>query len=317
MNTLARPTSATLDVPVRALLDNVHEELIDGDGPVYGVIDRLTKGLEAHRVSVSPDVWGASARALTRHPLTHLLHQDPFTRRCFYKPRGYAGDARMLDYIYGHTDDDDSTALGTRILAANQEGPAPCAVRHRKDLLASRIDAAAARVRAPRILAVACGHLREGHASQALLNGEVGELVAFDQDARSLSVVAREFGHLGVTTVHGRIRDLIVGRSDALTGFDLVYAAGLYDYLNAEHAQRLTQTLFSRLNAGGTLLVANFLPGIRDRGYMESFMDWHLVYRSMDEIAALASQIPLDQQASSTTFEDPARNIGFLEMRRK
>jgi extracellular factor (EF) 3-hydroxypalmitic acid methyl ester biosynthesis protein len=56
---------------------------------------------------------------------------------------------------------------------------------------------------------------------------------------------------------------------------------------------------------------------IRDRGYMESFMDWHLVYRSMDEIADLAGKVPLDQQASSTTFEDPARNIGFLEMRKK
>ena len=41
------------------------------------------------------------AGACLNHPIRDLLHQDPFTYRAFAKPRGYAGDAVMMDYIYG------------------------------------------------------------------------------------------------------------------------------------------------------------------------------------------------------------------------
>ena len=301
--------------PVRQLLDDIQHEILSSRTPLESTIDRLTRGLEQVRTSLPADVWTRQAQELVAHPLTHLLHQDPFTRRCFTKPRGYAGDARMIDYIYGEADDDDSTALGRRILEANFHGPAPKAVRYRKQMLAAAIDAAAARVGRPRVLAVACGHLREGRIAEAVQQRRFGELIAFDQDSRSLAVVEREFGALGVRTELGRVRDLIVGRHAAdLTAFDLAYAAGLYDYLREDAARRLTRTLFGMLNPGGTLLVANFLPGIRDRGYMESFMNWHLIYRTMREIEALAEAVPQDQIARTRLFDDPTHNIGFLEI---
>src|SRR5215475_11877146 len=34
------------------------------------------------------------------HPFAELVLQDPYSRRAREKPRGYAGDAVMLDYIY-------------------------------------------------------------------------------------------------------------------------------------------------------------------------------------------------------------------------
>lgn len=316
MTSLALATEQHIDTtPVRRLLDDIHLEILDGMAPLESTIDRLTRGLEAFRTSLPGGLWAQQARALVEHPLTHLLHQDPFTRRCYTKPRGYAGDARMIDYIYGEIDDDDSTELGARILEANRQGPAPQAVRFRKDMLAMAIDAAAARVERLRVFAVACGHLREAGVSAAVQQCRVGELVAFDQDSRSLALVEREYGDLGVRTEHGRVRDLIVGRHAAdLTGFDLAYAAGLYDYLRDDHARRLTQTLFDMLNPGGRLLVANFLPGIRDRGYMESFMNWHLIYRTMEEIEALADAVPRSAVASLRLFDDPTHNIGFLEI---
>lgn len=41
--------------------------------------------------------WISRARS---HPILSLLHKDPYHRRAFEKPRGYAGDAVMLDMIY-------------------------------------------------------------------------------------------------------------------------------------------------------------------------------------------------------------------------
>jgi len=36
------------------------------------------------------------------------VHADPLTYRAFSKPRGYAGDAVMMDHIYGYRREDTS-----------------------------------------------------------------------------------------------------------------------------------------------------------------------------------------------------------------
>jgi hypothetical protein len=35
------------------------------------------------------------------HRVREVVHLDPLTKRAFSRPRGYAGDAVMMDYIYG------------------------------------------------------------------------------------------------------------------------------------------------------------------------------------------------------------------------
>ena len=96
--------------------------------------------------------------------------------------------------------------------------------------------------------------------------------------------------------------------------FHLIYSTGLYDYLQQTSGQRLTATLFEMLAGGGRLLVANFLPGIPGVGYMESYMDWKLVYRTRREILDLAAEIPQAQLHEVKIFAEENRNIIFLEL---
>ena len=154
--------------------------------------------------------------------------------------------------------------------------------------------------------------------SRAIQDRQIGEIIAFDQDARSLAVVRRDFGGVGVSCAQGRVRDLIAARHRpfAAGGFDLIYSAGLYDYLKDDTGRRLTQALFRLLNPGGVLLTGNFLTGIPDRGYMETVMDWTLIYRTAEEISALVADIPPAQVATIRSFTDPAQNIGFIEVTR-
>ena len=49
---------------------------------------------------MNPAIAAAVGRQILTHPLGELLHRDPFTRRGFDKPRGYAGDAVLIDYLY-------------------------------------------------------------------------------------------------------------------------------------------------------------------------------------------------------------------------
>jgi hypothetical protein len=77
--------------------------------------------------------------------------------------------------------------------------------------------------------------------------------------------------------------------------FDLVYAAGILDYLPDALARGLCAALRGLLRPGGELLVANFLPGSKSTGYMEAFLDWWLLYRTPE---ALLSLLPLDSPGS-------------------
>src|SRR5262249_1235250 len=151
----------------------------------------------------------------------------------FMKPRGYPGDAELLDLIYGDTPfTGEMTRLGALIHGVAPSQQSCRSVRERREILAKLIDRTAAEHRLPRILSLACGHLREAQRSDAVKNGAVGEIVAVDQDALSLSV-ARESNGAVITPVKASIRRFLVDAT-IYGDFDLIYSAGLYDYLDDE-----------------------------------------------------------------------------------
>src|SRR5262249_18730203 len=158
--------------------------------------------------------WQEYAGDCLNHPLRDLLHQDPFTHRAFAKPRGYAGDAVMMDYIYGLGETGDAaqeaTPLGRAIFAYMSSRPSAKAVRYRRQLIAQTIDRVASRGSA-RVLAIAAGHLREVELSSAVQQGHLDEFIAIDQDPASLAVVARDYARFGVRTIEGSVRQILAG----------------------------------------------------------------------------------------------------------
>ena len=284
-------------------LDGVQEQLHAGQ--IAGALDELFDDLRERREE-EPEDWQAYARACLSHPISGLLHQDPFTYRAFAKPRGYAGDAVMMDYIYGLGEAGsaarNATPLGRAIFQYMDTRPSAKAVRYRRRLIAALIDRVAERQDA-RVLAVAAGHLREVESSRAMQHGNVQEFVAFDQDESSLAVVARDYARLGVQTMAGSVRQILSGKAK-LGQYDLVYAAGLFDYLGDAAAAALTCRMFDMTRPGGLMLIPNFLTGVRDAGYMEAFMDWHLIYRNHADMMALAAALPRSSVADCQVFDD-------------
>ena len=68
--------------------------------------------------------------------------------------------------------------LGASIFKHMMAQQGGLSVRSRGEILADLIDETANGFKLPRILSIACGHLREGLLSAALKQGRVGELVA-------------------------------------------------------------------------------------------------------------------------------------------
>ena len=252
-----------------------------------------------------------------KHPVFPLIQEDPSSRRSFQKPRGYPGDAVILDLLYGDIiDPGPMSAVGKLVNRWTLACAAPTSVQLRRTLLTNLLDETAAERAGCRVLSVACGHLREGQSSAALRSGRIAELVALDQDPESLAVVEREQGQAGrVRPLRGTVKELLVGKVD-VSGFDLVYAAGLYDYLDLRAATALTANLLARVSSGGRLLVANFAPELPDIAYMEAMIDWHLIYRDETEMRAIADGATAKVPATYRTYRDEPGNIVYLELRR-
>jgi hypothetical protein len=301
-----------------ALLDQVFERIRAGQ--VEEGMNQLLPELQARRLILTDAEWAEFVRRCLRHPLRGLLHQDPFTHRAFTKPRGYAGDAVLLDFIYGLEEGwsvpEETSELGRKLFAYTTRSAACEGVRARRGFMADYIDRLVAEVPRPHILSVAAGHLREGLLCAALKRRKVGRFVALDSDKLSLEVVERAYLPYGVESLLMSVRQLLTGRAK-LGQFDLVYSTGLFDYIQQTTARRLTWSLFQMLRPGGRLILANFLPGIHDVGYTESYMDWKLLFRTRHEMMDLTYEIPEAALREVRLFAEEHQNIIFLEITRR
>lgn len=301
------------------LANRVILEASNSQSRIAEALNKVIHGLYEYRQKTEDRIWTADLSNFRDHPMTSTVHQDPFTRRAFEKPRGYAGDAELLDYIYGIEErwaPPEMSSVGKSIFEYTTASPAPEGVRARRGFVADLIDAASAKNRDVEILSIAAGHLREAHISAAIRRSRFGRVVALDADRESLDLVDREYGTFGVETIEANVRELMTGRFD-LGKFDLIYSTGLFDYLNERAARNLVTRTFDMLNPGGELVIANFLPGIRDIGYMDVFMDWQLVYRSRKEVIDMTMGIPLEEIAGIQLFAEDNQNIIFLSVTKR
>jgi extracellular factor (EF) 3-hydroxypalmitic acid methyl ester biosynthesis protein len=296
-------------------LDGIYHQITHG-AEAQAALSTLHSGLFHLRRQASRKDWRKFCLEVARnHPLRELLHQCPFTRHGYERPRGYAGDAELLDYLYAEREKEGlHLHPGIHIYRFMYHQPSPRSARERLRLLAREIDLVAAQVPMPRILSVACGHLREAAQSHAVKEHRIGELIAFDQDPVSLAEVTRQHPETAIRPVCGSVRSILTGRT-MFGHMDLVYSAGLYDYVLDKTARRLTQLLFSMLNPGGRLLIANFAT-CPEAGYFEAFMDWWLIYRDEADMQTLTQEIDPRQLASTRMFRDSEQNVIYLELTR-
>jgi len=114
--------------------------------------------------------------------------------------------------------------------------------------------------------------------------------------------------------------------------YDLVYSTGLFDYIRTFPGDKtkgvvaLTRRLFDLVKPGGTLIIGNYLAQAADNPHlrphrlmMELYSDWHLIYRTPDEIIDFLDDVSTQRYSVQVTNEyfgqeQPAERgaIGFL-----
>lgn len=303
-------------------LDGLFDELTLGiqserQSDVAASMHRLGTTVATCHASLRHDDWQRLIAIARQHPFFNLVLQEPMTRRSFLKPRSYPGDAELIDFLYGSDvcrhEIESAPPTGQRIFLFNWMTPAALAVRNRCRIIADSIGHTLARNNSPRILSIAAGHLRE---AGMVLWDRANHLELFlvtDQDMESLAMVERNEHHPHQRCRQLTIQQIIRGQLPE-QDFDLIYATGLYDYLSDKVAMKLTQILFEKLRSGGKLLIPNFKTTTADIGYMEMFMDWHLIFRNEEQMSKLMSAVPSERLAGSRLFMEDAGQICFAEM---
>jgi hypothetical protein len=300
------------------VLDLAHQAFVRKE-PAASIVDRLAGRLHGLRRQAAPAVWRQLIPLAQQHRVAEYLMQDPFTQWSFEKPRGYSGDASLLDIYYRHPSAGEtvasSTPLGREIYAYTSDAPTSVAGRERRDILARNVDETARRVENAEVLAIACGHMREAELSAALAEGKLKRWVGLDQDPVSVGTVNRDLAGTAVEAVDGSVRGLL-RRAYPLGAFDLVYASGLYDYLPSPVGVRLLQRAMEMVKPGGEFFFANFSDEITTDGYMETFMDWPLILRSADDMWDIIKAAVDMNHVEAEVFHGSNRNIVYGRIRK-
>jgi extracellular factor (EF) 3-hydroxypalmitic acid methyl ester biosynthesis protein len=281
------------------------EQKIAGElGPqILPLLTNLFEKFENCLRVIEPDRLPAH-QAFARRQLHPLLLCSPFLYRCFTKPLGYAGDYEMVNMML--RDPLEGASLYAKLINLwfVQQPPAE-AHRNRIKSLVRYLEAATLRAmsqgRSARILNIGCGPVHEVQRflqESSLADNVEFTLLDFSEETlthcraivtTSQSKYARRTQFNFVKkSVQQIVKEASRGTSSELTGdYDLVYCAGLYDYLSDSVCRRLNGIFYDWLRPGGTLVITNVDIYNPRRITMDHIMEWHLFYRRATDLMAL------------------------------
>jgi extracellular factor (EF) 3-hydroxypalmitic acid methyl ester biosynthesis protein len=279
--------------------DRLYEEFVSGN-QVQG-IEKLVIRLHESRSDGEP--FQQAIEALRNHKLFELVRKDPYTNHSMQRPRGYPGDAELIDMIYRAAPAEDPGAFGQSLFDRTIACGASEAVRQRlgfaRQLLAGSI------ANGQSICSLAGGHLRE---AEGLAGQNLGRFTVVDQDAQSLAEVRDAHGSV-IETIEANVFNWLRTAPRDGRAYDLVYSLGLTDYLDARQLLIFTKLAAGIMAPGGRMILANFHDH-RWSAYMEAAMDWYLIYRTEEDMANNAADAGLQHRI----FRDATGYIIYCEM---
>jgi extracellular factor (EF) 3-hydroxypalmitic acid methyl ester biosynthesis protein len=267
--------------------------------------------------------------ALARRELHPLMLCSPFIHRTFTKPLGYAGDYEMVNMITRDIFEGPSAYAQVLNAMILRSGGAQ-AHRNRIERLAGYLDREARRVttlgRDLRVLNIGCGPA--GEIQRFVRTNPLADHCHFqlmDFNAETLEYARGAIAQSAaescrtptVTFIQKSINELLKDAARGATGrngvpalsADLVYCAGLFDYLSDKVSARLLQLLHRWVSPGGLVVATNVHPRNDVRYFLDHLLDWNLIYRDEQHMESLAPE-----GADCVVETDPTGLNVFLEI---
>ena len=244
----------------------------------------------------------AAMKRFTEMVVTPELVAGPIWRRSYEKPLGYPGDYQVMNYVY----DGGDRGEGAYARLCHRVGvEVGMCVRTRMEMVAEEIAALLSAEGGPcAVTSLGCGSAVEVTRGLAAAERAEPRPVAFtliDQDQQALDCAYRNsFPLINADGRQARLNCLHLSFGQLLSGGldlgrmnrqDLVYCAGLLDYLPELQAQTVVAGLYSLLKPGGLLIIGNMKAGTDNAWALGMVLDWELIYRDEAQMHALAGLI--------------------------
>jgi extracellular factor (EF) 3-hydroxypalmitic acid methyl ester biosynthesis protein len=228
-----------------------------------------------------------------------------FAERAYYKPKGYAGDYLMMEMIYRNRPEGDGK-LGTLTDNWCLNSAASKAVRGRRTLLCNQLESISRQKltagKPIRIMNLACGSNRELFDFLRRCDAtELIEATSIDADPHALEYTDQEVNvfphHASIRLMNDNVVRWAVGAMRHQYGpQDIIYSAGLTDYLDRRLFQALIARCYEHLKPGGVLIIGNFTPKNRNRVFMDRILHWKLIYRDAAHLEELFAASPFGRK---------------------
>jgi extracellular factor (EF) 3-hydroxypalmitic acid methyl ester biosynthesis protein len=286
---------------VRRLVDQGGPREVDYADLDHWVID-VYDGIRAGQLSTA-DI--AEIRAAFGEALSSKTMQG----FALTKPHGYAGDFEMIDRIYQiHIAPQSHLASWDRFY---HQHAAPKAVRNRKKYFHRLLDKHWAARKPLRVLKIASG---PGRCMFEWLTAHPDASVSFD--CVEIDPAAIEYA----SRLNRRFLDRIAfTQKNALRvrpsrEYDIIWAAGIFDYFDDKVFKSLFSRLLPALAPGGEIVVGNFSDRNPSRAYMELVGQWTLHHRAGHRLVSLAAECGVSSERITVRSEPEQVNY-FLHAR--
>lgn len=304
----------------RGILDTVAPRVIAAFNGRHERFEEMVAALPAEE-------RGAHQDYVRRH-WQKLFLSSPFGHRTYHKPMGYAGDYEMMNMIYRNQPEGRTLyeKLIHRLLVS--QWPAK-AVRNRAEHLREHLTGETARaVRAgkpARILSVGCGpawevqeFLKETPLSDQadFLLLDFNEETLLHASCKLVEAKRRFSRRTPIRTQQVSVYELLKRaqrRTAAGETYDLIYCAGLFDYLAPDTCRALMDLWHDLLSPGGLMVTANMTDTMPFRHFIEFVLDWQLIYRNSREFLSL---VPERCRPTARVIAEPVSVNLFLHIRK-
>ncbi|MEQ8823182.1 MAG: class I SAM-dependent methyltransferase [Filomicrobium sp.] len=268
----------------------------------------------------------AAHRLFAQRDLLPLMMRAPFFHRSYVKPLGYAGDYLMVKMMV-EGKRAGPTTYARLINDFYLEIDLVKAHRNRLIIIEDKLNELSAEAaqagRKLDILNIGCGPAIElirfiknspnCESCRFTLIDFNAETIEYARNAIETAMrdVSRrpqvEFKQL---SVHSLLKQSSSDAADKdQADYDFVYCAGLFDYLSDRVCQRLLELFCKWTKPGGNVIATNVHPDNPTRWIMEHVIEWHLIHRTMEDLAQLSPA-----EHPKRVFDDTTRMNVFVDI---
>ena len=265
----------------------------------YSYINSMLKEGKISRAQIR-ELWAACGEAFSEDTIQGFVCKSP---------HGYHGDYEIIDRIY----------MGWISPKKHLENwdkffhwqAAPKAVRNRKDYFKNILaEIEKSQVIEKAVLNIGSGPCRDIYEYKCKHPLSKIHFDCLDMDSKAIEYSKQLLNGSNITFF---CENAFRFRTEKQ--YDLIWSAGLFDYLDNEKFVLLLRSLMKMLTINGKVVIGNFSTLNPSRNYME-FGEWFLFHRDITELTELAGKAGADPDSVSIESEATGVNL-FLKIDNK